>query len=210
MKLSLVTASVAVMSVALAANASITSTSGMATYLGTPPVSAQQFNLTGMTAYCWNEQSGITSSATPVNIASNGLYTGFSPFNAVISGTFDSHFVHFDPSPFAGGVGGAITFSQNIVGVIYDETLLSLSDGPFGAGGTTYDTGNFLRSMNSNIIGGNVITVSGNTLTFQLGTGLPGQINRMVELRVLTLVPSPATAGMISLGGLISLRRRRR
>jgi hypothetical protein len=192
------------------ANAAITGSGGMTTFLAVPPANAQQFNLTGATAYCWDEQSNVTSSATLVNLSTPGTYTGPGANLGVISGNFDSHFIHFDPSPTPGGVGGSVTFSAAIRGVIYDETLLSNTDGFFGAGGTTYDTGNFLRSNNSNALGGNVITYAGNTINFQLGV-FPGQVNRMVEIRVLTdaVAPTPGTSALAVAGTLLATRRRR-
>ncbi len=194
---------------AAASNAAITGNTGATTFLVTPPVNAQQFNLTGVTAYCWNEQSGVTSSATVVNLSSPGTYTGTAPNIGVISGTFDSHFIHFDPVT-AATVVGSITFNSAIRGVIYNNVLLSLTDAGFGAGGTTYDTGNPLRSMLTNALGANVVSYAGNTINFQLSTGIPGQVNRMIELRVLTdVVPTPGT-GSVALAGLLLAARRRR
>lgn len=204
------TLTLASLALTTAANASITSNAGSTTFLGTPPLNAQQFNLTGATAYCWNEQTGVTSSATPVNITSNGIYSGPTPNFSIVSGTFDSHFIHFDPSPTPTAISGSVTFSGTIAAVIYDRTLLSLSDSVFGSGGTTYDTANPLRSMVGNAVGSNGLTVAGNTLFFQLGV-FPGMVNRMAEIRVLTVsIPTPSSAALATLGGLITLRRRRR
>jgi hypothetical protein len=190
-------------------HAAITGVTGMATWLGTPPLSAQQFALTGMTAYCWDEQAGVSTAAAAVNLQANGTYTGFSPFTGVLSGTFDSHFIHFDPAPNAGVVTGTVTFSGTIVGVLYDESFLTLTDGAFGAGGTVYDTGNPLRSLSASVLGNNVLTINNNVLTFTLMTGVPGQANRMDEVRVFTQVPAPAGASLLGLAGLAGLRRRR-
>lgn len=201
---------IASLSLAAAANASISSNAGSTTFLGTPPVNAQQFNLNGATAYCWNEQTGVASSATPVNLTSNGIYSGPTPNLGIVSGTFDSHFIHFDPSPTPIAISGSVTFNTNIAAVIYDRTLLSLSDSVFGSGGTTYDSANPLRSLVGNAVGSNGFTVAGNTLFFQMGV-FPGMINRMIEIRVLTVsVPTPSTAALATLGGLVTLRRRRR
>lgn len=199
----------AVAGLSASSNAAITGVTGMATWLGTPPVNAQQFNLTGLTAYCWDEQTGVSTAAAMVNLQANGTYTGPAPFTGVLAGTFDSHFIHFDPSPNGATVTGSVTFSGNIAGVIYDGTFLSLTDGLFGAGGTAYDTGNPLRSMLGSVPGSNVLTINNNVLTFTLMTGVPGQINRMDEVRVLTVVPAPAVASLLGLAGLISTRRRR-
>lgn len=193
---------------AAASHAAITGVSGMATWLGTPPVNAQQFNLTGPTAYCWDEQTGVSTAAAMVNLQANGTYSGPTPFTGVLAGTFDSHFIHFDPMS-AGVVTGSVTFSGAIAGVIYDGAFLSFTDGLFGAGGTTYDTGNPLRSMLGSVLGSNVLTVNSNVLTFTLMTGVPGQVNRMDEVRVLTVVPAPGAACLLGLAGLGAARRRR-
>lgn len=203
------TALIAAAGLTVSSNAAITGVSGMATWLMSPPVNAQQFALTGMTAYCWDEQAGVFSSATPVNLMSNGTYTGFSPYTGVLSGPVDSHFIHFDPSPNMGVVTGSVTFSSNIVGVMYDEAFLTLTDGFFGAGGTAYATGNPLRSLSASVLGNNVLTINNNVLTFTLMTGVPGQVNRMDEVRVFTHVPAPAGASLLGLAGLAGLRRRR-
>ncbi len=198
-----------VVAAATTANAAITGNTGMTTYLAVPPVNAQQFALTGVTAYCWNEQNNVNSSATVVNLTAPGTYTGPGANVGVVSGLFESHFIHFDPSPTPGGVGGSVTFSAAIRAVIYDENLLTISDGPFGAGGTTYATGNPFRSTNGNALGGNVVTFAGNTINFQLGV-FPGQVNRMVEIRVLTdVVPTPGTGALALAGTLLASRRRR-
>jgi hypothetical protein len=202
--------SIVLLSLAAAnAQAAITGNSGMTTFLATPPVNAQQFALTGITAYCWNEQSNVNSSATVVNLTAPGTYTGPGANVGVVSGLFESHFIHFDPGAAFGGVGGSVSFSSAIRAVIYDENLLTISDAPFGAGGTTYDTGNPFRSTNGNALGGNVVTYAGNTINFQLGV-FPGQVNRMVEIRVLTdVVPTPGT-GALALAAALGATRRRR
>lgn len=194
---------------ASSAHAAITGVSGMSTWLGTPPLNCQQFALTGMTAYCWDEQTGVSTAAAQVNLLANGTYTGPSPFTGVLAGTFDSHFIHFDPTPNAGAVTGSVTFSGTIVGVLYDESFLTMTDGLFGAGGTVYDTGNPMRSFSASILGSNVLTINNNVLTFTLMTGVPGQVNRMDEVRVFTLVPAPGTAALLGLGGIVAARRRR-
>lgn len=202
------TAFLAAAGLSASSHAAITGVAGMATWLGTPPVNAQQFNLTGLTAYCWDEQTGVSTAAAMINLQANGTYSGPTPYTGVLAGTFDSHFIHFDPMS-AGVVTGSVTFSGTIVGVLYDESFLTLTDGLFGAGGTTYDTGNPLRSMQASVLGSNVLTINNNVLTFTLMTGVPGQVNRMDELRVLTVVPAPGAACLLSLAGLAAARRRR-
>lgn len=190
-----------------AADASIISTTGAATQIASPP-SCMPGALIGPPAYCWNEQTNVTASALPVNLTANGLYTGPTPNFGMIGGQFDSHFIHFDALSGVANVSGTVTFSQAIVGVIYDESLLSMSDGAFGAFGTVYPTGNAFRSTTGNALGMSTIGVSGNTLFFDLWAFAPG--NYLSEIRVLThSVPAPGSAALLGLGGLVSLRRRR-
>jgi hypothetical protein len=203
------TSLVALSLLAASANAAITGNGGMTTLIGAP-LNAQQFNLVSPNVSCWNEQSGVTSSATVVNLTAPGTYFGTAPNLGIISGTFDSHFLHFDPGAAPAGAGGSVQFSTAIRGIIYDATLLSNTDATFGSGGTLYDTANPLRSLLGNALGGNVLTFAGNNLNFQIGTGNPGQINRMIEIRVLTdAVPTPGTGTIALAGTLLAARRRR-
>lgn len=198
----------AAIGLAAAAPAAITGTTGMCTFLGSPPVSAMPGALIGPPAYCWNEQTNVNSASTVVNIASNGFYTGNTPNLAAVAGQFDSHIVHFDALSGVANVTGTVTFSQAIVAVIYDESLLSATDAAFGAGGTTYDTGNFFRSNSANILGNSQLLISGNTLWFDLWAFAPA--NYMSEIRVLThSVPTPGSLALLGLGGLATCRRRR-
>lgn len=190
-----------------AAHASITGTTGAASLIGAPP-SCMPGGLIGPPAFCWDEQTNVNSSALAVNLTSNGLYTGWTPNFGVIGGQFDSHFIHFDALAGVANVTGTVTFSQAIVGVIYDESLLSASDGTFGAFGTVYPTGNAFRSTSGNMLGNSTIGVSGNTLYFDLWAMAPG--NYLSEIRVLThSVPAPGSLALLGLGGLACVRRRR-
>lgn len=189
------------------ADASITGTTGAASLIGAPP-SCLPGALIGPPAFCWNEQTNVTSSALGVNLTSNGLYSGWTPNFGVIAGQFDSHFIHFDALSGVANVTGTVTFSQAIVGVIYDESLLSASDAGFGAFGTVYPTGNFFRSTSGNMLGNSTIGVSGNTLYFDLWAMAPG--NYLSEIRVLThSVPTPGSLALLGLGGIACVRRRR-
>ena len=198
---------VCLLSLCGAAGASITGTTGQALQIGAPP-SCLPGALMGPPAYCWDEQANVTSGALAVNLFNNGIYTGPTPNFGVIGGQFDSHFIHFDALSGVANVTGTVTFSQAIVGVIYDESLLTATDAGFGAGGTVYPTGNAFRSTSLNILGNSTIGVSGNTLYFDLWAFAPG--NYLSEIRVLThSVPTPGSVALLGLGGLACLRRRR-
>ena len=81
-----------------AASAAITSVSGATVFLGAAPINANYGALIGPPAYCWDEQTGVLTSGTNVNLTANGFYTGATPYFGVAAGTFASHMVHFDAS----------------------------------------------------------------------------------------------------------------
>lgn len=206
--LSAVLSALALAGLANNAHAGITGTSGSCTFLASPPLSALPGALMGPPAYCWNEQTNVNSASTVVNIAANGFYTGTFPYITAVSGLFDSHIVHFDALSGVANVTGSVTFNQNIVAVIYDETLLSVTDATFGNPGTVYPTGNAFRSMNGNALGNSWLNIVGNTLSFDLWAFAPA--NYMSQVRVLThAVPTPGSIALIGMGGLAIARRRR-
>ena len=207
---STIVSAVAPLALAAAASAAITSVSGQAVLIA-PPVNATYGSLPGPPVMCWNEQSGVSSTAVLVNTVGNGTFTGGSYGPTVAGGVFDSHMLHFDASTGVAVAQGSVTFSGNIVGVIYENNLLDISDGPLGFGGTTYATGDPFRSMTS-ILGTTSYSVSGNTLNFTLwANSSPAWPNKMVQLRVLTdAVPAPGVAALLGLAGLAGRKGRRR
>ena len=191
------------------AQAAITSVAGQAVQIA-PPAITTVGALAGPPAYCWNEMSGVSSTALLVNTVGNGTFTAGSWGPAIISGVFDSHMIHFDAATGVASVTGTATFSGNIIGVIYQNTLLDISDGPLGAPGTSYLTGNPLRSHSANL-GSSSYTVAGNTINFTLWAyAFPGHQNYISELRVLTAVPAPGAAALLALAGVAGRRGRRR
>ena len=198
------------LALAASANAAIVSTAGQAVQIASPAITASGA-LPGPPAYCWNEQSGVSSTALLVNTIGNGSWTGGSFGPLVAGGVFDSHMIHFDAAQGVAVVQGSVTFSGNIVAVIYENALLDISDGFLGAPGTTYLTGNPLRSHASNL-GASSYTVSGNTISFVLwANAAPGHPNYIAELRVLTdAVPGPGAAALLGLAGIAGRRQRRR
>ena len=193
-----------------AANAAIVSVAGQAVQIA-PPASAIYGALPGPPAYCWDEQSGVSSTALLVNTLGNGTFTGGSWGPTLFPGTVDSHMIHFDASTGVAVVQGSVTFSGNIVAVIYENNLLDISDGPLGAFGTSYLTGNPLRSHSTNL-GASSYTVTGNTLNFVLwANAFAGHPNYIAELRVLTQsIPGPGAAALLGLAGIAGRRNRRR
>lgn len=198
------------LALAASASAAIVSVSGQALQI-VPPLTTVSGALAGPPAYCWDEQSGVSSTALLVNTIGNGTFTGGSWGPTVVGGVFDSHMVHFDAALGVAVAQGSVTFSGNIVAVIYENNLLDISDGLLGAPGTTYLTGNPLRSHASNL-GASSYTVAGNTLNFTLwANAFPGHPNYIAELRVLTdSVPAPGAVALLGLAGVAGRRGRRR
>ncbi len=187
---------------ASAANAAITGVAGQTTLLGSPPVSCVPSALAGFTAYAWNEKQNLTISSGVFcdNVPNPGGNIGAVP--GLVTGTVDSHFIHFEDNSGVGLVQGSVTFSAPIVGVMFNGTSLDNSDVLCGAIGTTYPTLYPFRQM-----GSSVFSYTGNTLTFNLSTISP--VIALAEIRVLTQVPAPASAALLGMGGLVALRRRR-
>ncbi len=189
-------------------NAAITAVGGSTTWLLTPPTSAMPGALAGGTAYAWNEQTGVTVSNLNVNIVGNtGVYTGNTPNFGTLTGTFDSHFIHFDNASGINFVAGSVTFSQRIVAVIYQDVFLDLSDATFGSFGTTYPTSMPFRSFGP-ALGATVVALSPYTINFNIFANAAQY--RLEEFRVITeTVPTPGSLALLGMGGVMVGRRRR-
>ncbi len=183
----------------------ITGVSGMVVGPIVPPAIANFPTLTGPLVDAWDEQQNVTLPASGVLVdmfVNGGSMTSSSPTPGLVTGVVDSHFLHLTngPLPF---VAGSVTFSGVILGVIYSDLWLDLSDF-LGAGGTAYPTTVALRGMNTS----GFLSASGNTLQFQFQAQV-GAIE-IEQVRVLTQ-PVPAAGGVWlgALGMLAGLRRRR-
>lgn len=193
------------------ASAAIVSVTGSAVQIAAP-ASALQLALPGPPAFCWNEQQNVAipASGLAVNTLGNGFWTGpGANTNVYFGGPVDSHMIHFDASQGVSNVGGQVTFSGNIVAVIYENILLSATDLSLGAIGTTYETGNPLRSSSSALFQ-SAYQVNNNVLDFSLWASVLNLPNRMTEMRVLTAaVPAPGALALLGLAGLVGSRRRK-
>lgn len=201
--LSITTSALACSLTCATASGAITGVTGMTTWLGTPPVSCVPGALTGGTVFTWDEQQNVPTSGVFVDMTNNPGVSS-SPIPGVIAGAFDSHFLHLEDYSGVGPFSGSVTFSGNIIGVIFVNLTLDATDALFGAGGTTYPTGYPFRGLNTQSSFG----ISGNTLKFTLNALSP--VPEVVQIRVLTHpVPTPASAALLGLGGLVAARRRR-
>jgi len=136
----------------------------------------------------------------------NNPGTNVTAISGMISGAFDSHFLHFEPVPGAIGAAGTVTFSGPIIGVIFVNSTLDNTDPVFGAGGTTYPT--FYPQRGLSAFPASTFSINANTLTFNFQATVPTAF--VDQVRVLTHpVPGPGVLALLGLGGLVVGRRRR-
>jgi MYXO-CTERM domain-containing protein len=128
--------------------------------------------------------------------------TNILPVPGFLSGTVDSHFLHFED--YSGvSVAGTVTFNAPIIGVIYRDLWLDNTDSQSGAFGTIYPTTIPGRGLNPAF---SFIGINTNVLTFNFPV-TPG-ITGLEQVRIFT-VPGPGAFALAAAGGLIALRRRR-
>ncbi|MCA9288288.1 MAG: PEP-CTERM sorting domain-containing protein [Phycisphaerales bacterium] len=187
------------------ANAAITGWTGNATQIAPPP-SATFGSLTGAPARAWDEQQGFIAAGLPVDLSINPS-SSLLPTAGVVNGLVDSHFIHLED--FSGAsVVGTVSFNNPIVGVAYSDLFLDASDGAAGAGPTAYPTFTPFRGINSFAGAQSIVSISGNTISFDLLT-TPG-IADFEQIRVYTrVVPAPGSMALLGAGGLLAARRRR-
>ena len=185
------------------AHAVIVTTSGQTTFVAAPSGSATLGNMQGFNAFAWNEVLA-TPQTLAVDQTNNGPDSG--AIAGVVSGTVDSHFIHWEPLPGAIGASGSVTFLDPIVGVMFTPLNLDGSDAAAGHPNVTYPTFYPFRG-----IGGfppSTINVAGNTISFNFQSFAPSV--QVVQVRVLTQrVPAPGALALLGLGGLAASRRRR-
>lgn len=185
------------------ASAAITGVSGNVIQIPAPPA-ALPGSLPGLNAWAWDEAQNVSISGMPVDMITNPSSTA-APVFGILSGTYDSHFLHFEGNTGA-FASGTITFSGNIEGVQYRDQWLDLSD-PLVSLGTIYPTGMPFRGAVFGAAGG-LLAISGNTLTFQMMPAFQPQ--DVEQVRIFTKpVPTPGATAALALAGLIGLRRRR-
>ncbi len=182
------------------AAAAITSTFGACTQIAPPAIADFPF-LNAPIAEAWDEVasgSGVVFADLTTNPGNNG-----SPTPGVLSGTYDSHFIHFTAMTPGTAVGGVI-FSGQIVAVAWNDTTLDLTDGAWGAFGTLYPTGQIGRGINSAA----QVSVFNNMLRFDFQNAT-GAIE-IEQVRVWTVpVPAPGVLSLAGIGSVMILKRRR-
>ncbi len=195
-------ASLALLVGVVPAHATITGVFSQAQQIAAP-ASCLSFALTGPNAFAWNEQQNISVTGLFCDETQNpGGNT--SPVPGTLSGTFNSHMLHFQGIPNSSAV-GSVTFATPIVGLMFNRLALDLSDASCGALGTAYPTGYTGRGIS--LVTPSFISISGNVLTFNLSWAPP--VGDLPQVRVITAVPAPASAALLGLSGLVAIRRRR-
>jgi hypothetical protein len=185
------------------AHAGIASVGGMTTWVTSPSGNCGLGGMAGFNAFAWDEQQNAAL-ALSVDQTNNGPDSGAIP--GFLSGTYHSHFIHWEPLPGAIGANGSVTYNDPIVGVMFTALNLDNSDAPAGHSSVTYPTTYAFRG-----IGGfppSTINVTGNTISFNFQSFAPNI--QVVQVRVLTRIPAPGSVALLGLGGLTAIRRRRR
>lgn len=200
MKKSLVLAAVGLSTPALAS----IMTTGLGAVQIAPPTTANFPTLFSINAEAWNEQQNVNVVNVFADMTVNPSMST-TPTPGLVSGPVNSHFIHFTHATVFSVVGD-IWFNEPIVGVMFNDTPLDLSDW-LGSGGTTYPTGQVGRGMGG-LNNGSQITINGNYMHFNFIDFSP--VVEITQVRVLTrAVPAPGALGLAAVGGLFVCRRRR-
>jgi hypothetical protein len=186
------------------ADAAIISTTGPVVIISAPVsvVPGKSVNKTDGQAFA--ELQDLTlGSALSVNATSPGKYNGgVGPGGTISAGTdVNSYFVLFD----SGGKSVTyptvtLTFSTEILGVIFSDSLLNKSDLLLGDPGTTYPTGVGNRGQESG--DSTAISASGLTITLNDTTSYPGDDIRIITAGAhpISSIPEPRAWGLFAIG----------
>lgn len=200
-----VVSGICVMAAGSSCLATIVGTTGAGLLVAPPPSLAPGVFANSTTVYVMNEKQGVLF---------NGLIDRYLPAIGtpyVLASALpvnpgpkwvNSHLIHFDNQgkPQGGPVTGTVTFDKAIIGVIFTNQRLDLSDAALGNPGTIYPFGVLNRGFSNFVDTFTVINPF--TLRFTLANG-----GAMDQIRVLTV---PAPGALACGGGLLVLARRRR
>lgn len=162
----------------------------------------------------WDEVQNFTlTSNLDVDITTFGTFNSagsLTPGTIAAGTTISSHAFYYDPAG-GGTTGGGFQFDGTIVGVILDEgpPMDHLLDSDFLIPGSVplanIPTAHFdARGMELGINIDNIV-VNAHTIQLSLSAGSPGD-----QIRVLTVVPEPASMTTAMVVGMLAMLRRRR
>lgn len=190
----------------LPALAAITAVGGAAVQIG-PPTSVNLDALESNTsAFAFPEQQGVVLPAPlAVDVTAVGLVSSagdLTPGTIPVGARVSSYLIHSDPVASGTAVyEGFVEFDETIIGLIVLRSTLGTSD-PIGNPLTIYAD---YTARGMELGNDQVRLVIGRTrVDFRFNTS-----GATDDIRVITLVPAPASAALLGLGGLITVRRRR-
>lgn len=176
-----------------------------------PVPSVAKNALVGTQAYLFAEQTNFTTTSNiTLDVTAPGTYAA-DPGNTVFAAgqAIDSYYLHYDlVITSAQSSTGSVTFDTAILGVIGNVGNLANTHAQLGAAGTSYWTSGAQGIWDSP----DSITISGNTLSYDLSIGSAIDSLRIITAAssTATQVPAPAGAALLGLGlvGLCATRRR--
>ena len=193
--------------------ADIVGTTGMVTVVTPPPSVVQGADQSNSTAIIFAERTTtVPTGGLAVDVVSPGTYNGGGPApdpGTIAAGTsVQSYLIHSDPGDPPVIYTGSVSFNAPILGLEILTGSLNGTDSAYGHVGTTYDTSNTARGLESQ----DSITLSANreTLTISFDTH-----DRIDEVRVFTAaIPEPTALTLAGLGAAVfaaaRLRKRAR
>jgi arylsulfatase A-like enzyme len=170
-------------------NAGVRTLAGQATVPSFRPSSVALNSAQSSSLLVMEERSDVLSN----NLAVNALVTGplaIGSANQNLTATlnagteFTSYLLHFDPASnngsIAESVSGSINFAEKIIGVVFGQSLLSLSDPALGS------VGNYGLETDRGLSfdGSDFLSVSADQHTLNFGISIPG--DELLQFRVLT------------------------
>lgn len=158
------------------------------------------------------EKANVTlAGPLSLDITQSGTYDSFDLTQGVARpGQVVSSFImHFDPvgSTLATGLSGSATFDQDVLGLIVMDDTLDGTDDEFAVSGRVYPTGYDFRGLElSSSAFMDAVTLSADRRTVTINRlGADAAID---QLRIITVVPEPATLAMLLLPSAVFCRRR--
>ncbi len=194
---------------ATAADAGIVSANRPMFHVSAPPsLEAGRFQ-TNSSGYAFDELQNVYFAGVVdvLNPTIGRQYTTQNPGTTFYHGLVSSHIIHTDPGRDGMGrqITGTVTFSEEIVALIYLGRTLDYSDQQLGDPGTTYPLWGSNRGFEGPVASGldAVRVINPYTVQVTMGDGFD-------QVRVLTRgVPAPGPAATMLLGILAASRRRR-